>query len=243
MITFVAALFMGQTTNTFPAYQHFAGTPTNPCVSTFLAQNDATSDFYVCAIPGLTWSKIGGGASLATAGQGFFYTTGTLLPPTATNTAFSTDSTANLVQVTTLILPYSVTVRKISVTVSTGSGASTFYDTAIYSADGSTKLIDAGTNAFSTQTSSTNLSVTLGAPVILSPGVYWAAGGGTANNSGNSAIGVSYSNLFDGAINVGATRFGTAANAIVAGAMPATLGTITPYGVVSETSPSAIFQP
>jgi len=49
-----------QTTNTFPALQHFPGTPTNPCKATFLAQNDATDQFYTCDVNTLNWALIGG---------------------------------------------------------------------------------------------------------------------------------------------------------------------------------------
>lgn len=72
IIALLSAACFAQTTNTFPALQHFPGAPQNPCVATFLAQNDATTQFYTCNVNNLTWTLVGGaaGSGAATPGIG-----------------------------------------------------------------------------------------------------------------------------------------------------------------------------
>jgi hypothetical protein len=69
-------------TYTFTPLVHFPGTPTNPCVATTFAQNDAADQLYGCDVNTLNWYQIGAGASSGAASPGigfparFWYTYG-----------------------------------------------------------------------------------------------------------------------------------------------------------------------
>lgn len=69
----VFARSLSAQTNTFVALQHFQGTPTNPCVATFMAQNDLSNLVYGCDVNTHNWFLIGaaGGSGSASPGIGF----------------------------------------------------------------------------------------------------------------------------------------------------------------------------
>jgi hypothetical protein len=132
---------------------------------------------------------------------------------------------ANALIAVQLVVLASFTISKLSAYVVTANGSG-YMCAGLYSANGSTKLIDAGVNAFDTHSASQAIrNVTLGASVVIPPGVYWFVSGST-DGAGSVILHQPYqyfSVLFSGS----ATRIGTCSNSIVAGAMPATLGTIT----------------
>jgi hypothetical protein len=148
----------------------------------------------------------------------------------------------NVVNVVQLELTTSFDVSKISTYVITGGGAG-YMDCALYNSAGTTKLLDCGTNAFNTHSASQSLQSVTATPTTVGPGVYWYAWGST---DGNGSVILHqpyqyYSVLF----NANVARAGTAANHISAGAMPATLGTITPLtytGSAQPNIPAVMFQ-
>jgi hypothetical protein len=74
--------------------------------------------------------------------------------------------------------------------------------------------------------------VTLGSPVTLGPGVYWWATGST--DGAGTLMGYTSIQQFTAQIaNASVVRFGSAANSLSAGAMPASLGTVTGFGTAS----------
>lgn len=135
---------------------------------------------------------------------------------------------ANRVICFTLFLASNVTISKISMAMSAlGVGKCSC---AIYSADGTQKLVDAGANAFDTNTSGVQV-VTLGSPVTLTAGTYMFAC--SATTTGKSvAVGMQ---LSAGTVGYSAfyvknfVRGGVAANAMSSGAMPSSLGVITAF--------------
>jgi hypothetical protein len=172
-----------------------------------------------------TISSTSGGASFSTAGSAMFYPGVNLPGAVNLNGNFAANASANTVGVIPLILLASYTIRKISNQVRSGLAAN-FATCAIYSADGNTKLIDAGANAFNLNSSSTQV-VTLGSPVVLSPGSYLFGWGSTSGSGTLSNAGFFIDAVTDALFNAASTNVSTAANAISGGAMPATLGTLT----------------
>jgi hypothetical protein len=136
------------------------------------------------------------------------------------------------VQVT---LPVPVVVSKISINVTTDHASSHGF-AALYSADGTTKIIDAGHDAF--DTSSTGVkTVTLGTPITLPAGSYliaWSNDGGSTNVlvTGVGATALDYSTLT--LLSTNANRYVRAANGITSGNMPTTLGTLTFPAISSD---------
>ena len=119
-----------------------------------------------------------------------------------------------------------VTVRKISNYVFSGSPGQFCY-MAVYSADGSTKIIDPGANTFDIGTSSTVRTVTLGTPVVLSPGCYlvaWNASSATPEGLGIVSNAMTYP--WWQLLGANSARLVRGTNAVSAGSMPASLGTI-----------------
>lgn len=190
------------------------------------------------------------GTSFSTAGNGFFWSfagvveaggqAGTSISLTQGTSAGS--ATANQVICFQLTLKAAYTVRKIS--FFSNSAASAKASCAIYDSTGTNKLVDAGTNAFDNSNVSSMQTVTLGSPVVLSPGMYWFACSSTSATP-NSAVGSSltagaagYNSFF----NVNSTRAGTAANAMSGGAMPSSLGTITAFSSGTFGCPGFFFQ-
>lgn len=163
------------------------------------------------------------GASFVTPNQGWFLG-GQDWGPIVDNSGEGAGS-ANVVNVVQVQLLATYTISTLSCYVITGAGSG-YMCCALYSANGSTKLIDAGTNAFDTHSNSQVLrSVSLATPVTLNPGVYWFAYGST-DGSGTLVAHTPQTwlpTLFSGST----ARIGTAANVISSGKMPATLGTIT----------------
>jgi hypothetical protein len=146
-----------------------------------------------------------------------------------TSTGVNPGATTNRVYCVLFSLRDAVTVNKLSAYCTTGSGLG-HMSAAIYSFDGSTKLVDAGTNAFSGASSQSLQTITLGSSVLL-PGVTsyqycWAVDTGGTLGSWWGKTGNAFWNAF---INADTTVFGFAANSMVGGAMPATLGAITPF--------------
>lgn len=164
--------------------------------------------------------------------------------PPLTNGNFSTmqnfmgfeGATANLVDAISagggcstvqVLLDTPITVSKISINVTTDTASSHGF-AALYSADGTTKLIDAGHNAFDTST--TGIKTVTISPVTLPAGAYliaWSSDAGSTDvrcaGVGSSALTYSYLQL----LSANASRYVRATNGISSGNMPASLGVLT----------------
>jgi hypothetical protein len=181
------------------------------------------------------------GASFSTAGQGWFWGGQSLAPfPTTSGVNFAPTGVANELTVIELNITYTITVRKLTIFVESGSGG-THFMCGLYSANGNTKVLDAGTNAFSTASTSTAVTVTLGTPVVISPGTYYFACG-SDSASATQSPGHQTLNTSQILFNNTVSRYGKAANAIVAGALPATLGAITAFGAIAINVPAVLFE-
>lgn len=217
----------------------------------------------------ITWANTGGqwsataasgGPSFSTAGEGWFFGGQNFGPVLAGETDHFqpyTSNGANKVLVCGLTLDVSYTISKVGMYIITYNGITQAYGLAgIYSADGLTKLLDAGTNAFNVSYAhnATYLEVTLGSPVTLSAGYYlfaysctdsYTAGSTLIHGTGNTGGFVSdFINGMSGTSQTGTvTRFGEAANVAASGALPATLGALTPYGngVTNVNLPAVLF--
>jgi len=123
-----------------------------------------------------------------------------------------------------------ITIRKISINVITAH-ASSHGMVAIYSADGTTKLLDAGNNAFDTSLTGV-LTVTLGSSFNLPAGSYliaWQNDGGNSNvrvvgaDTSSNGLTIDWLNL----LNANKSRYVRATNGISGGNMPSSLGSLT----------------
>lgn len=172
-----------------------------------------------------------GGASFSTAGQGYFWGPGIFLPlsmfPHTSGGSWSPAN--NQVSVIQFTLAVTFQVSKITMNV-IGNALGKFAGFGIYSADGSTKLVDSAPmslNALGLVTS------TIGS-VLLPPGTYFYA---QTSDSTTATINVSisFSSSDAGFMNANgaAPRYAVAANTSSAGQLPATLGALTPVGVLT----------
>lgn len=151
----------------------------------------------------------------------------------------------NVVGAVMLIVESTWVISRLSAFTVTGNGSGGYLTAALYSADGNTKLIDAGLNFLDMSTHSQHLGTVVISPsVTVSPGVYWFAWGSyDASNGGSVFIhqdtpgmaGLLNNWSFPWPTTVPPVRFGTAANPIVAGIMPNSLGVITPFAFAAET--------
>jgi hypothetical protein len=151
---------------------------------------------------------------------------------------------ANEIVAVQLDLIISYTISAVAMKVMTGKGSTLFMCAGLYDITGNTLLIDAGNNAFDCGTASQKYrSVTLAAPVTISPGSYLYAVGATS--TGGTVLCHNKMAQFTDLVNgldftlpqVLPTRLGIAANSIVSGSMPATLGALTP---IYHTSPVSV---
>lgn len=161
-----------------------------------------------------------------TAGQGYFPSWVSLDGQPGTSGAQWTGTNpavANQIIAYDLMLDVGYTIRKVTALMSSLNAGSVVC--AIYDYAGTTKLLDAGTSAFNAGSAAVQ-SVTLSSPVTLAAGVYKVAFGCT-NNATSGDNGITITSSYLSVMNKNATRIATAANAVVAGAMPATLGVLT----------------
>jgi hypothetical protein len=139
------------------------------------------------------------------------------------NTNVSLVNVTNEVRVCQFLLPYSITIRKISVYHSGGLvGNHAFFG--IYNASGNL-LVDSG--QLTSVSSPAIISVTLGAAVVLSPGTYYLAQSSDTTSQWQT-LGLNTTGFAVDLFNNNANRAGVAANGTSGTALPATLGAITP---------------
>lgn len=147
--------------------------------------------------------------------------TGGMLPITQVVTGSGPAFTPNQLGCLQFVLPFTVLVRNVAMRITVVFGAGTVFNLGIYSADKNTKLIEASFDA----NSATRQVRILATPVTLSPGVYWFAYAPSATGGQYAAGGpqaVSQNEAFNAP-----GLAGTAANLMVAGVLPASLGVIT----------------
>lgn len=161
-----------------------------------------------------------GGAIVSVASQGYLY--GGNLPHNSASTGSGAGHTANVLGALMFVLPFTITVRKVSMVITAAFGVGQVFNLGIYSADKNTKLIEASFDG----NSATRQVVTLATPVVLTPGVYWyvwAPSGGATGQYFASVPGIGTGTGPQASI----PAQGTAANPMVGGILPATLGVIT----------------
>jgi hypothetical protein len=164
-------------------------------------------------------------AMVANSDQGYFVPTSTI--PT-TQLAGAIVASNNQVRVLQVVLPFKITVAKITAAVTTLAAGSTC-DVGMYSVDGTTKLINAG--GFSGAAVATvTTSVT---PVTLNPGPYYFAW--TCSDATVGFRGIGFSTEMGNILNNQTVKkVGTAANAGSAGVLPSSLGAITGFGGITH---------
>ena len=138
--------------------------------------------------------------------------------------------TANQVVVYLFELFASFTISKATVTATNSAAGTASFG--IYTAAGA-KVLDAGSFVELTGSGIQTNSVNSGTPVTLPPGVYWHAQAGTTSGTMTFVPGVLISaaatNSLLSMLRANAIRTAIAANAMVGGVLPATLGTLTPF--------------
>jgi hypothetical protein len=190
-----------------------------------------------------------GGASFSTAGQGFFLGAQSICGDAASiDSSGGSINTANVVYVMQLNLEAEYTVRSAAVYVVTSGGALGSINVGIYSESGA-KILDSGALNMATASSQQFVQATLGSPIVIGPGTYWFAFASTPSGSSSSMLSQAIDQFFVQMVNEisfpnssgAVTRFGTAANVLSGGALPATLGTITPAAYNATNIPAALF--
>jgi hypothetical protein len=173
----------------------------------------------------------GGGASFSTPGQGYFFGPGIFLPlseiPRTQGASWSpTNNQVSVIQFTT---DCSFQVSKITMSV-IGNALGKFAGFGIYSADGNTKIVDSAAMSVNANGLIT-ASIT---PVLFGPGTFnyaQTSDSTTASIYLSPSVSTNDSNFMNA--NVAAPRYAVAANASVAGQLPATLGALSPVGVLT----------
>lgn len=140
-----------------------------------------------------------------------------------TTTTGTVSGVANRIIAWKFILPFAITISKVTVSVGTGSAGQTC-NFGIYSSTG-TKLLDSGPlDAHTAPLISTN-SIT---PVTLQPGTYFFAQSANANSV--QVYASPMTNPGETVLNANNIAVGISPNPTVAGVMPASLGTLTADG-------------
>lgn len=188
------------------------------------------SGFFGGSSGGGATPSTGGAASVTTAGQGYLVS-GNL--PYVSTLAANPPTGANGVRATQFVLPFKISITKVTITI-VGIAASEKVAVGIYDAPGTTKLLDSGT--FDGGTASTQ-TLTIGA-VTLNPGVYWFAQ--TTTNATVTVQAVTTTATQAAILNNNVVRMGNAANASVAGVLPAALGVVSAASFVQT---FALFEP
>jgi len=204
----------------------------------------------------VTWSNPSGGivkatavqqgAVVATAGQGFLLSNNLMIPSlfgsVATATALVPASTgANQVYAIQFVLPFKITITKATMlNAASGSAKMSF---GVYSADGTTKIVDSG--VFNVASDNNGYTNTLSA-ATLSPGVYWFAW--TCDTAGKNIQGINFSTtaaFFAQFFNLTTAHYGLSSNASSVGGLPSSLGTITAQNTVFSSAgiPVVLFEP
>ncbi len=224
------------------------GTPTAPTASALDNSTKLATTAYDDAAVGVEKTRAlaaeallaNQGAVINVANQGGFWSAGITeynIGTVGANQNPVSGQSVNQVVIWQFVLKFTITIRNITTNTNVGTGswnsAGKHYSVAIYSADGTTKLLDTGPLSPSANGNITT-AVT---PVTLTPGVYWFAqtADALAGSSGlkNIAYGASDSNGNSIAYGYAALttfvhpRYAIAGNASVAGQMPTTLGTLT----------------
>ena len=166
---------------------------------------------------GLKWGQ-GPGTVVNTIAIGYMFLPGITIPQ---NTAATTvvAGAANQVRVVQVVVPYTITVGKVVGNIATISASQNMF-VGVYDSSGN-KLLEAALSCAALN----GVSTTLGTPVTLTPGTYLYAY--SASDTVCAASGAALSGGWSNMLSKNTTRTATAANAVSAGVMPATLGTLT----------------
>lgn len=181
-------------------------------------------------VSGVLPAANGGIANVSVADQGYMF--GGFPGGLTTVTNATIVSAANQTRAIQFVLPYQITITKITWDVAAGAGDTVSFG--IYSADRSTKLVDSG----ATVTAGTIQSVTIGS-VTLPAGVYWFAW--TQTGTPTTTL-VNWNNVNrDLYLNGNTAKKVGTGTASTAGALPGSLGTISAATITSF--PMVVFEP
>jgi hypothetical protein len=181
---------------------------------------------------------------ISTAGQGFFIGPGLIGGNVANSTAAALSSaTNNQVNAVQFVLHEAWTIRHVTYAAAAAGAVGAKFAIGIYSATGTTKLLEAQFDA----TSTTAQSVTVN--VVLPPGVYWyawASNDTTATGYVVPNFGTSTGKVWTSYINNVVVKMGKSPNAMSAGVLPPSLGTMVADGGITapgQNVPAAVFEP
>jgi hypothetical protein len=186
-------------------------------------------------------SQSGGGDSSVAVSNIFVSTGGFFIPyanitPSAisANKALNITAVANKVFVYQFLVPWQLTITKLTWidNACTGTCHSSF---AIWNTAGTTDIFDSG--VFTETAGSLVVTNTIGSTVI-NPGVYLYAWTSDNTTQTTNSANIFSTSSQDCLINQNASRLGTAANSSTAGAMPGSLGAITPFNTMTPPSTS-----
>jgi hypothetical protein len=173
----------------------------------------------------------GGVANVNTTAQGFLIGGFVTVPPLAVGS--NAVQGANAVYAMQMVVPFIITIKKMAMRLSVVGGAGTKFNSAIYSADGNTKLIETSFDANSTTAQSIATST-----VTLNPGTYWFAW--SAANATMRAAGYNTSGITE-VLQVFLLH-GIAANVMASNVMPTTLGAISVSAVAAGVPYTLFYQ-
>ncbi len=183
-----------------------------------------------------TWAAAGAG-SFNTAGGSGMWGPGIFTYPQQSGGS-NEISAANVVVATVFTPSNSITITKISVVLDAGNNGSLF-SFGIYDSTGTSLLVNSGVFTASGGAGST-YSATIGATTLNAGTVYILAQ--TTNNTSVSVPHINPGNdEIARAYNLNHTRFGTAANASVSGALPSSLGAISAVNSTTTFGPALVF--
>jgi len=171
-------------------------------------------------------------ANLSTPGTGYVFLPGITIPnDTGLNMAVT--ATANRIQVVQFVLPTPIMVRKLTANVSTASAGQKFL-VGVYSPTG-VKLLETAISCGTLNATTT----TLASPIKLPAGTYFYA-----YSASSAACEVTSTPIAAGLANMlqkNSVRLATASSLASGGAMPATLGTLTPASLTA--TPLVLLEP
>jgi hypothetical protein len=246
----LAATDAGSSHHFLTSYTSTTGAFTDARPSAADLSDTATSAGYVLRANGTSFvsAQLGYGdlsgtptlPTFSTANQGIFWGPG-IVSPTGLGVSNyeSPVASANTVQAYQFVLLFTITISHITFAYYPGV-IGNHVGFGIYSADGTTKLVDTGAVAFTSNTGGSQTTTI--SPVTLSPGVYWFAQTGDTTAailvaSPSSAPTTDYNYYYWNNASVHPKSI-VAGNASTGGALPSSLGTLTAASNTNNVHPA-----
>lgn len=192
-------------------------------------------------------SSVTGAANISSANQGYWLSTlglgGLWSANAANNVVIDTSSAANTVYALQVVLPFSVSITRVTVSLGTASSSKNLV-VGIYSADGQTKLLDSG--AFDGGGAGSTAQQNVIGSVSLPAGCYWFAWAGDYTTATPSWWSIATNANMGGIFNKRTTKkYAICGNKMVATSLPSALGTLTTSAFTNTfvAIPVAMFEP